>query len=144
MLMKHVILLGLMLVFSVQLMAIKPVEAAEVSAEYAEAVENIQVNNTTAAYDGGIIGKFLKKNKTVKKMTNWVQNKVLKKDFSINDPVNKWLWYAIILAVLTIVISIVFSFIPGLWRISWIITSLLGLAVTVCFIYWLLLFLEVI
>ncbi len=138
--MKNYLLLGLLFLFSTQLMAVKPVHAPASEKGNMNKVESLAMQKKVTATDGGIIDRLLKKNKTVRKMVNWVKTKLLKKNaIDLDDPVMKWLWYAIILAIAATVLGIVFSFLPG---ILWIIPSLLGLAAGICFIYWLILFLD--
>jgi len=64
--------------------------------------------------------------------------KLLKKvGIDMSDPVEKYLWYAIFGIVGATVIWILFAAIGGpLWRIGWILSSLLYLAAVVSFWYW--------
>jgi len=137
--MKQLLVLSIMFFFSTQIMAVKPVHAIDVSEE---ATENVQVLNIdkNVVHDGGIFSKLLKKNKTLSKMANWVQTKVLNKALNTSDPVNKWLYFAIVLALGSIVLGII---VPWNRGIS-LLVSLLSLAAAVCFVYWLLLIIDAI
>jgi len=60
-------------------------------------------------------------------------NKVLNKlGVDLQDPVEKWLWYAIIGAIAAVVISILGVFVPFIWYISYLV----WLAAVISFWYW--------
>ncbi len=73
--------------------------------------------------------------------------KMEKKGVDFDDPVDKWLWYAIFAGgaaiVLSILIPVLFSATLiteggfGLYYLLWLLTSLLGLAGAVSFVIWL-------
>lgn len=97
-----------------------------------EARENVikkmsENTSTTMATEGFMAKK-------VAKVAKWFNKKGGKIDFQ--DPVNKFLWYAIVLWAGALVLSIL-AFGPGIYFLSWI-AYLLWLAGSVCFVVWIL------
>ena len=71
------------------------------------------------------------------KVGKWVVKKASKvakylQAVDLQDPVQKWLWYAIFLLIGAVVVSILGYFIPFIWYISYLV----WLAGVVCFWYW--------
>lgn len=129
--MKNLNILSLLVIFAL-LFAAQP----------ASAVVTVQNGENTT---GVISKKELKKQERLEKVMTKVQkkmDKMEKKGIDKNDPVQKWLWWAIVLAIASIVASILFYsswLVVGLWWLP----SLLWTAASICFLIWLLKYLEV-
>lgn len=145
--MKNILLFSFFLFISFQLMAVKPVHAPYTPKNNVKSVETIYTVNKTVDNGGGLLTHLFKNNKTIRKMATWVKTKLFNKaaGIDLNDPVMKWLWYAIILLVVEIVLSVFFYALPFTLGLSWlasILIGLIGLAAAICFIYWLILYLD--
>jgi len=131
--MKNLNLLSLLIVVAL-LLGVQP----------ATAVVSVQTNTETTT--ATISKKELKKQHRIEKLMDKIQKKMDKmeaKGLDRNDPVGKWLWLAIILAVASLVASILFYsswLVVGLWWLP----SLLWTAAGICFLIWLLKYLQVI
>jgi Flp pilus assembly protein TadB len=129
--MKNLNILSL-LIIAVLLFAVQP----------ASAVVSVQNNQETAT--AAVNKKDLKKQERVAKVMTKIQkklDKMQKKGIDTKDPVNKWLWFAIIAGVLAVVLSILGWFTFGF---AWYLSGLAWTAATVFFVVWLLKMLEVI
>lgn len=142
--MKKLVLLSFLLFMGMQLMAVKPAHApvkenkTQVTHE-SQVTHETTVTHTSAKKEGGgILSKLLKKSKKLNKLVKWVKTKVFKKAIDLDDPVMKWLWYAIFLAAASIIVGILSTFIPFIW----IVGSLLGLGAAICLVYWLILYMD--
>jgi hypothetical protein len=85
--------------------------------------------------------KELKKQARFEKIMNKLQKKMNKRSGLIdrNDDTGKWLWWAIVLAVISVVLSIISWFVP----FGWYLSGLLWTAASICLLIWLLKYLEV-
>ena len=127
--MKNFNFLSLLVIISL-LFAVQP----------ASAVVSVQnKDNTTATVNK----KELKKQERMEKMMDKFQKKMDKmesKGIDRNDPVGKWLWFAILAWILAIVLYILAAFTFGAF---WYIAYLASLAGTIFFVIWLLKVLDV-
>ncbi len=127
--MKNLNILSLLVIISL-LFAVQP----------ASAVVSVQNSKETTS----ISKKDLKKQERMEKLMDKIQKKMDKmesKGIDKNDPVGKWLWFAILAWILAIVLYILAAFTFGAF---WYIAYLASLAGTIFFIVWLLKVLEVI
>lgn len=110
------------------------------AAQPASAVVSVQNSKETTS----ISKKDLKKQERMEKLMDKIQKKMDKmesKGIDKNDPVGKWLWFAILAWILAIVLYILAAFTFGAF---WYIAYLASLAGTIFFIVWLLKVLDVI
>ncbi|MBK7337860.1 MAG: hypothetical protein IPJ00_17625 [Saprospirales bacterium] len=127
--MKNLNILSLLVIISL-LFAVQP----------ASAVVSVQNSKETTS----ISKKDLKKQERMEKLMDKIQKKMDKmesKGIDKNDPVGKWLWFAILAWILAIVLYILAAFTFGAF---WYIAYLASLAGTIFFVIWLLKVLEVI
>lgn len=127
--MKNLNILSLLVIISL-LFAVQP----------ASAVVSVQNSKETTS----ISKKDLKKQERMEKLMDKIQKKMDKmesKGIDKNDPVGKWLWFAILAWILAIVLYILAAFTFGAF---WYIAYLASLAGTIFFIVWLLKVLDVI
>ncbi|MBK6621678.1 MAG: hypothetical protein IPH04_03770 [Saprospirales bacterium] len=127
--MKNLNILSLLVIVSL-LFAVQP----------ASAVVSVQNSKETTS----ISKKDLKKQERMEKLMDKIQKKMDKmesKGIDKNDPVGKWLWFAILAWILAIVLYILAAFTFGAF---WYIAYLASLAGTIFFVIWLLKVLEVI
>lgn len=127
--MKNLNILSLLVIVSL-LFAVQP----------ASAVVSVQNSKETTS----ISKKDLKKQERMEKLMDKIQKKMDKmesKGIDKNDPVGKWLWFAILAWILAIVLYILAAFTFGAF---WYIAYLASLAGTIFFVIWLLKVLDVI
>ncbi|MCB9285416.1 MAG: hypothetical protein H6563_15230 [Lewinellaceae bacterium] len=130
--MKNLNFLSLLMILAL-LFAVQP----------ASAVVSVRNSNETAT--ATVSKKELKKQNRMEKMVDKIQkkmDKLTKKGIDKNDPTGKWLWFAIILGIAAIIASILFY---STWLVVglWFLPSLLWAAASICFLIWLLKYLEV-
>ena len=110
------------------------------------AVVSVNSNQETTTSLAATGKKEQKQQKRLEKIMEKVgkkMDKLAKKGVDFTDDVDKWLWYAIVLGILSLVTSILFI---NPWLVvgfGWI-PGILWTAAVVCFIVWILKYLEVI
>jgi hypothetical protein len=131
--MKNFNILGLLFILAL-LFSTQPASAV---------VSVVQTNQEASVSAMG--KKELKKQARFEKMMNKLQKKMNKMGGLIdrNDDTGKWLWWAIVLAIASIIASILFY---SSWLVVglWFLPSILWTAAVICFFIWLLKYLEVI
>lgn len=90
-------------------------------------VSSTHANATTVEQQSSALKKEFKAEKKTAKL-----QKMFKKAFDFSDPVNKWLWLAIVCWGVTVI----FSILPFTWSL-WYLWSLIGTAGAVFFVIWL-------
>ena len=131
--MKNLNILSLLMILAL-LFAVQPASAV------------VSVKNSNESTTATVSKKELKKQERMEKLMDKIQkkmDKMQKKGIDRNDPVQKWLWFAIILAIASIIASILFY---SSWLVVgfWWLPSLLWSAASICFLIWLLKYLELI